>query len=1178
MDWVSPQVTSRLTGLILSYLFASYFSPICQAGELPPAMVETMPSLIVQVGQLNCTCVAMTSDGRLALTGSIDKTVKLWDLKSGRLIRTLNGHSQAVNSVAITPDGQRGLTGSDDKTAMYWDLENGTMICTLRGHEEGIRSVAITPDGRRAMTGSNDNTAKLWDLKSGRQLYTFRGHSKEVNAVAVTPDGRRALTGSYDRTTKVWDLESGRLLCTLQGSPDRFPEGHGDGVLAVAVTADCRRALTGSYDWAARLWDIESGRLVHTLRGHRDWVNSVAVTRDGRRALTGSNDKTAKLWDLDSGRLLHTLKGHDGLVLAVAMTGDGRLALTGSNDGTAKLWNLESVQPIVTLRGYDTWVKSIDIAPDGRRILIGSYDKTAKLWDLESGRQIQMLVGHSQAVTSVAILPGGHRAITGSLDGTAKLWDMESGQVIRSFEGHSQKIDSVAVTPDGHRALTGSMDLTAKLWDLDSGQLIQTYPHMDGWVTSVAFTPNGRSALTGCSDRVARLWDLESHQATQALRGHHDWVTSVAMTPDGRRAVTGSSDKTAKVWDLGSGKPLRTLEGHASSVLAVAVTPDGRRAVTGSNDRTAKVWDLESGQLLGTLEGHGDRILAVKITPDGQYALTGSSDRTVGVWELASYRNLCQLISFQDGTWTTVDPNHRFDTSQLEIISGFQWVFRDDPFRPLPPEIFLRDYYEPRLLPRLLDPRERGRLPPVRPLADLNRVQPAVQILECKPGDQPDEALVTLEASQAEGPFHRAGKEVVMRTTVFDLRLFRDGQLVGQWPEPGQEALDADPTSQEQMNAWRRASRVDLSTAGKATRSFHVRLPHRDGPGPVEFSAYAFNEDRVKSETARLVYQAPAHPSSQRPRAYLLCMGVSACQSSRWDLRFAHKDAELMASALGGALQAAGHYEVVPVVLTSAYDPQGKLGSTSATKDNLKTALQLLAGQKVDAKAKEQLPHIDQLQRATPDDLVLVSFSGHGYTDPRGVLYLVPYDVGNPQTDIQAVLLRCLSTMELASWLREVDAGELTMIVDCCHAGALPGPGFKPGPLGSRGLWQLAYDKGMRVLAASQAADVAVETGGKIQQGLLTYALVRDGLEQRRAAQDEKLTLAGLLAYAVQRVPGLYAEVLRGEIKDARGLKARDVGAVRPTDPAQSWAQRPELFDYAKKRPDVRLASGPQGP
>ncbi len=281
-----------------------------------------------------------------------------------------------------------------------------------------------------------------------------------------------------------------------------------------------------------------------------------------------------------------------------------------------------------------------------------------------------------------------------------------------------------------------------------------------------------------------------------------------------------------------------------------------------------------------------------------------------------------------------------------------------------------------------------------------------------------------------------------------------------------------------------------------------------------------------------------------------------------------HFQSRLTVKSLGTALQATGRYEVVPVLLTSEANSDGKPITTTATKDNLRALFQLLSGREVPAERQARLPQAERLRQATPDDLVLLSFSGHGYTDARGNLHLLPYDVGRGRQEMQDVPPRCISSADLAAWLREVDAGELVLILDACHAAAAGAPpGFKPGPLGSRGLAQLAYDKGLRVLAASQADDVALESE-KVRRGLLTHALICDGLEGRRAMQEGQLTLGGLLAYAADRVPTLYTEVLRGEVRDVQG---RQVVPIRPKDGERSHVQRPDFFDYARTRSAVVL-------
>jgi WD40 repeat protein len=217
------------------------------------------------------------------------------------LLRTLEGHSWNVTGVAVTPDGKRAVSASADCTLIVWNLETGVHLRRLLGHPGGVNGVAVTPDGRCAVSAATDKTLKVWDLETGVVLRTMRGHSHAVTSAAVTPDGKCAVSASRDKTLKVWNLETGVALRTL--------EGHSGCVVGVAVTPDGKRAVSASEDGVLKVWDLETGVALHTLEGHSGAVYGAAVTPDGKRAVSASGDKTLKVWDLETGMVLRTLAG-----------------------------------------------------------------------------------------------------------------------------------------------------------------------------------------------------------------------------------------------------------------------------------------------------------------------------------------------------------------------------------------------------------------------------------------------------------------------------------------------------------------------------------------------------------------------------------------------------------------------------------------------------------------------------------------------------------------------------------------------------------------------------------------------------------------------------------------------------------------------------------------------------
>ena len=559
--------------------------------------------------------VAVTPDGRCAVSASEDQTLKLWDLESGAELRTLTGHGSGVTAVAVTADGRRAVSGSWEGTLKVWDLESGAELRTLAGHRYGVTRVSVTADGRRAVSGSWEGALKVWDLESGAELHTLTAHSEWLSAVAVAADGRRAVSASRDQTLKVWDLESGAELHTLTG--------HSDWATAVAVTADGRRAVSASRDQTLKVWDLESGAELRTLSGHSGWVNAVAVTADGRRAVSASHDQTLKVWDLESGAELRTLTGDGAGGSALAVTADGHRAVSAYGQ-TLRVWDLASGAELRTRTAHSGWTTAVAVTADGHRAVSASYDMTLKVWDLASGAELRTLAGHSDWVLGVAVAADGRRAVSASSDQTLKVWDLESGAALRTLTGHGAGVRAVAVTADGRRAVSASLDKTLKVWDLESGAKLRTLTGHAGWFMAVAVTADGRRAVSASEDTTLKVWDLESGAKLRTLAEHRDWVVAVAVAPDGSRAVSASEDNTLKVWDLESGAELRTLTGHSAGVWAAVVTADGRRVVSGSVDQTLKVWDLERGLLLSTFSADAG-LSACAVAPDGLTFIAGDA-------------------------------------------------------------------------------------------------------------------------------------------------------------------------------------------------------------------------------------------------------------------------------------------------------------------------------------------------------------------------------------------------------------------------------------------------------------------------------------------------------------------------------------------------------------------------
>ena len=477
-------------------------------------------------------------------------------------VRTLEGHTGGVRAVAVTPDGKTAVSAGSDSTLRVWDLASGQTRRTL----EGQTSVAVTPDGKTAVSAGDDDALRVWDLTSGQMLRTLKGHTLPVLAVAVTPDGKTAVSASYDNTLRVWDLASGQARRTLKGQT------------SVAVTPDGKTAVSAGDDNTLRVWDLTSGQTRRTLEGHTSYVTSVSVTPDGKTAVSASCDNTLRVWDLANAQTRRTLEGHTEPVVAVAVTPDAKTAVSASNDSALRVWDLASAQTRHSLEGHTDWVNAVAVTPDGKTAVSASDDNTLRVWDPAGGQTLRTLERHTDDVNAVAVTPDGKTAVSASSDNTLRIWDLGSGQTHRTLEGHTAYVNAVAMTPDGKTAVSASGDCTLRVWDLADGQTFRTLEGHTSSVEAVALTPDGKTAVSASGDYTLRVWDLADGHTFRTLEGHTSSVEGVAVTPDGKTAVSASYDKTLLVWDLSSGRQLAAYVAGAPVYAVSAIGSDGRLA------------------------------------------------------------------------------------------------------------------------------------------------------------------------------------------------------------------------------------------------------------------------------------------------------------------------------------------------------------------------------------------------------------------------------------------------------------------------------------------------------------------------------------------------------------------------------------------------------------------------
>jgi WD40 repeat protein/tRNA A-37 threonylcarbamoyl transferase component Bud32 len=381
-------------------------------------------------------------------------SIKLWDTTNWEEKATLNGGSV----VSFSPDGGQLASGDSDGMIQLWDVSSGRIINSLQGHLARVSKLVFSPDGARLVSWSDDKTVKLWDASPDPELLTDQ-QSKYYSSMAYSLDGTQMALGGHDGIVSVWDVSTRQQTARLRG-PDCSVKG-------ITFSPDGKRLAWGTPLNTIELWDVSTGQKTATLQGHSNWVSRVAFSPDGTQLASGSIDETIKLWDLSTGQEKATLQGHRSWVLSLDFSADGKLLASGSLTDI-KLWDVATGKETATLiPGYGNGhqVLSLDFSSDGRWLASGHDYGGIKLWNMSTSQQEANLQGHSSSVTSVAFNPDGTRLASKSTDGTVKLFDFSIKEEVMSFVYTPSELDcKLWFSSDGMR-LGGSHRDNIKIWD-----------------------------------------------------------------------------------------------------------------------------------------------------------------------------------------------------------------------------------------------------------------------------------------------------------------------------------------------------------------------------------------------------------------------------------------------------------------------------------------------------------------------------------------------------------------------------------------------------------------------------------------------------------------------------------------------------------------------------------------
>ena len=632
--------------------------------------------------------VDISPDGRTLITGSDDGMLRLWDIASGELLKTLDGETDSIREVAFSPNGQTALAGSNDGSLILWDMATGQVRRRLPRQTFPISAIAFLPDGRHALTGMDSEITTgmtlLWELETGEIARRYgpdvRERIQAVRSIAVDPAGRTALVGYANQTPDVgpeggfytailYDIETGEVVFTL--------EAGNRSMNSTAITADGRMGLGASDNSTIFIWNLVSGETLHILEGHEGVVNAIAVSADGRSAFSGASDGVAIEWNLETGQIIGRFTDPSGAITSVAYR-DGTTAVTGSLGGTERLWDLSGQWLAARwrdpLQPPGAGVQFLEISPDGLRAVSAPgvvidpslYNWSATdtervlerslqlvLWDYETGTILRRYDVAGVPANEAAFMPDGKQVLLALEDATLVLFDLESGQIVKRLIGHWVPVKTVDISADGRYALSGS-STELIYWDLTTGQPLYNMNacFVLGFVNDAVFLPGDRLALANNEDGTIVLWDLTTGEQihrfsglTGNVGGHiagagylSTRVNELAVTRDGRQFLSTGLDNDLLLWDTATARSLRRFQAHAQGVFTVALTPDDHWALSGAGDESLILWDVATAEPIHRYifpAYHGYNFVpSIAMHPGGETALVNDPGGSLVKWRI----------------------------------------------------------------------------------------------------------------------------------------------------------------------------------------------------------------------------------------------------------------------------------------------------------------------------------------------------------------------------------------------------------------------------------------------------------------------------------------------------------------------------------------------------------------
>lgn len=571
---------------------------------------------------------------KIAMAGIVKEKpiIQVREAATGKVIATLSGHDSEITAVAFSQDGNKLVSGSIDKTAKVWDLAQAPFpeLAQFAGHETPVRSVAFSADGSHVFSGGDDFLIRKWTVADAMEVGTLAGHAASVTNLVLAGD--HLVSGGADHTVRIWQASQGQAVRTLLQDA---------AVVSIAVNDDAKRIAVSDAKQTVTLWDAQNGSLLATLpTPSASPTTSLAVDPQGTLIAGGSADGVC-IWNAE-GQLVERLA--PDLQLAGLAFGPDREILAITTDNSVHRATRAVVYSVAAHEGEAT---SLAFAPDGKHLYSGG-DQTVRRWTAQDGQAAGSFAGAQADITALAISADGSHLAATSANQSAIVWNLKETSDGNSIQpqhhlNHPQQPQRIALSQDGSRAATCDDTGQVYLWDTTSGLLLQRLAQHTASLTSIAFLEEDAAIVTAGEDKAAIIQPIT---AAMVFPAGSKQPTGMALLKDPKHVAVCDDRQGVTLLALSDGEPTAQAEGADAPLACLALRGDDTQLAAGGTDGNLYLWPLTSAQP-GKVEklAVGSPIQAVAYNQDGSRVAVASADKQVRFFDTSTHQLLEQMTA-----------------------------------------------------------------------------------------------------------------------------------------------------------------------------------------------------------------------------------------------------------------------------------------------------------------------------------------------------------------------------------------------------------------------------------------------------------------------------------------------------------------------------------------------------